>query len=286
MRFYSAGESLCRELLELPQEKVEWIITGAAADDIIAAGFQRQQAEETRFIHRESGDHYQLARRQYIDKESGQLRYRCGVDVTLEDELATRALTVLAMARDGTDIVDPFGGREDLADGVLRHVTPHFSRVPANMLIVAVWAARLSGWDFSIAHGTHALLKKMVASGAVEQMTQDQVSDAVLHAIASPWPASFFRVLHRCGALGKICKELGSLFDKCTQGDKQHTSGSNLPRALQQLDRAAKESGNIVSILKRFHQALGEDADKVFIALGLNALYLDVHSTTNEDFKQ
>ncbi len=276
MYFYPAGEAICCELLELPQEKVEWIITGAAADDIVAAGFQRQPSDGCRFIHPESGDQYLLARRQFIDKETGALRYRCGAEVALEDELAIRTLTILAMAKDGASIIDPFSGREDMDNGVLRHVTPHFSREPVNLLIVAVWAARLSLWGFSIAHTTHALMKKMVTSGAVEQLSQHQISDAVLQAIASPRPSVFFRVLHRCGALKSMSRELDALFEENAHGEKSHSANEAKPDAMQVLDRVAAENDNIVSILKQFHQALGGKAEQVFIAFGLDTLYREV----------
>ena len=135
MQFYPAGETITRRLLDLPLEWTEWIITGAEADDVIAAGFQHHQADETRFLHAESGDIYQLARHQYIDNGSGCLRYQCDPGVALEDELATRALTILAMASDGDNIIDPFDGQDDLINGVLRHVTPHFVHVPQNRLV-------------------------------------------------------------------------------------------------------------------------------------------------------
>lgn len=276
MYFYPAGEAICCELLELPQQKVEWIITGATADDIVAAGFQRQPSDGCRFIHPESGDQYLLARRQFIDKKTGELRYQCGAEVTLEDELAIRTLTILAMAKDGASIIDPFGGREDMDNGVLRHVTPHFSREPVSLLIVAVWAARLSQWGFSVAHTTHALMKKMVTSGAVEQLSQHQISDAVLQAIASPRPSSFFRVLHRCGALKSISRALDALFEERAHGDKSHSTNEAKPDAMQVLDRVAAENDNIVSILKQFHRALGAKAEKVFVAFGLDTLYRDV----------
>lgn len=276
MHFYPAGEAICCELLELPQEKVEWIITGATADDIVAAGFQRQQSDGSRFIHPESGDLYQLARRQFVDKASDELRFQAGDDVVVEDELAIRALTILAMAKDGSDIIDPFGGREDLDNGVLRHVTPYFSREPVNLLIVAVWAARLSVWGFSVAHATHALMKKMVTSGSVEQLSQHQISDAVLQSIASPRPSAFFRVLHRCGALKSISRELDALYAEETHGDKRHSTRDAKPGAMQLLDRVAGENDNIVSVLKQFHRALGNKAEHVFIAFGLDTLYRDV----------
>jgi tRNA nucleotidyltransferase (CCA-adding enzyme) len=275
MRFYPAGESICRELLELPQQNIEWIITDATVDEIVAAGFQRPQEDGTCFIHPESGDLYRFARRQYLDELSGQLCYQAGDGVTLEDELATRALTILAMARDGDDVIDPFDGREDLAEGVLRNVTPHFGRVPVNLLIAAVWAARLSGWGFSIAHSTHALMKRMVANGAVDKIPQRELADAVLQAMASPRPSVFFRVLHRCGALRFISEALDDLFAERAQanGNKKHlTDYSNLD-AMRTIDQTAAETDNVLSVIRRFHEVLGDKAEQIFSSLGLSTLF-------------
>jgi len=278
MQFYPAGETITRRLLDLPQQRVEWIITGAEVNDVIAAGFQRHQADGTRFVHAESGDIYQLARHQYVEEESGRLRYLCDHGVTLENELATRALTILAMACDGDDIIDPFDGQDDLINGVLRHVTPHFVYVPQNLLTVAVWAARLARWGFSTAHGTCGLMKKMVASGVIEQIPQNTISDAVIQAMASSRPSEFFRVLHQCHALRVISQELDALFEECDKGDggkKQHHTENNLPDAMQSLDRAAAETENVSSVIKIFYELLAEDADKVFSAIGLTALLED-----------
>jgi tRNA nucleotidyltransferase (CCA-adding enzyme) len=275
MQFYPAGETITRRLLDLPLERTEWVITGAEVDDVIAAGFLRYQADETRFVHAESGDIYQLARHQYIDNGSGSLRYQCGHGVTLENELATRALTILAMASDGDNIIDPFDGQDDLISGVLRHVTPYFVHVPQNLLTVAVWAARLAVWGFSTAHESHGLMKKMAASGVIEEIPQNAISEALLQAMASPRPSEFFRVLHRCHALRVISRELDEMFEACNRGgghNKKHHTDSRLPDAMQVLDQAAAETGNISSVMKRFYQALGDRADEVFNSFGLEAL--------------
>lgn len=276
MKFYPAGETITRRLLDLPQQRMEWIVTGAEDGDLVTAGFQRHRADETRFIHPESGDIYQLARHQYVDEATGELCYRCDHAVTVENELATRSMTILAMAGDGDDIIDPFAGEEDLINGVLRHVTPTFEQSPQNLLQVAVWAARLVAWDFCVAPGTTDLMKKMVACGAIEQIPLKQISDAVIQAMESPRPSEFFRVLHRCGALQMISIELDALFEqhskKSDGGNKPFDAENSLPAAMQSLDQAAAETVNISSVMKKFYEALGDRADKVFNAFGLHSL--------------
>ncbi len=271
MQFYPAGETIARRLLQMPQTSTEWIITGAEIPDIVAAGFQQSRADATRFVHPESGDIYQLARQQYLDRASGELRYRCDPGVTLEDELATRPLTILAMAGDGDDIIDPFDGREDLDAGVLRHVTPYFVHVPRNLLTTAVWAARLKLWGFRVAHGTFGLMKNLVAAGGLEQLAPAAIGEAVIEAMASPQPSELFRVLHRCGALKTLSPELEAVFLGDGGGHRAH-AGGGLPAAMEALDRAAAASGNLSSVVKAFYRSLGECADPVFAAFGLDLL--------------
>lgn len=163
MQFYPAGETIELRLLDLPEQRAEWIIAAADADEIIAAGFQRCALSETRFIHPEPGDVYRLARHRYLDEDKGRLCYRCGHAVTLQNELAARSLTILAMAADGCEIIDPFNGQDDLSAGLLRHTTPFYVHVPRNLSITAVWAARLRAWGFRVAHPVFRLMKSMVA---------------------------------------------------------------------------------------------------------------------------
>ena len=277
MQIYPAGEVITRRLLNLPLEQMEWIITGADKDRLIAAGFQRHPKDETRFIHPESGDRYQLARRQYLDAQTGQVRYHCDRGVSLQNELETRALTILAMASDGDDIVDPLDGQEDLIDGVLRYATPLYEYVPQNLLITAVWAAALKHWGFRITHGTFSRMKKMVASGSVQRLTPDEISDAALRVMSSSTPSEFFRVLYRCGALRLISAEMNELFSQGESGDPEkgvsHVDGNDLPDSLKSLDRGAGKTDNIATLLKQWHVALGEKADVIFSSFGLQALF-------------
>jgi tRNA nucleotidyltransferase/poly(A) polymerase len=179
------------------------------------------------------------------------------------------------MASDGDNIIDPFDGQDDMIDGVLRHVTPLFVHVAQNLLTVAVWAARLAAWGFSTAHETHRLMKKMVASGVINNIPQNVISEALIQAMASPRPSEFFRVLHRCHALQAISQELDDLFvacDKAAARNKQHQAENKLPDVMQTLDQIAAETENVSSVMKKFYQALGDRADAVFNSFGLDAL--------------
>jgi tRNA nucleotidyltransferase (CCA-adding enzyme) len=276
MEFYPAGETITHRLLDLPLQHAEWIVTGTDANKLIAAGFQ-QLRDQTRFVHPESGDIYQLARHQYIDEQTGQVQYQCDHGVTVQDELATRALTILAMASDGDDIVDPLDGQEDLIDGVLRYATPLYEYVPQNLLITAVWAAALKQWGFRITHGTFSRMKKMVASGSVQRLTPDEISDASLKVMTSSTPSEFFRVLYRCGALRLISAEMNELFSQAQNRSPEkgasHEDGNDLPDSLKLLDHAAGKTDNISTLLKQWHMALGEKAELIFSSFGLQALF-------------
>jgi tRNA nucleotidyltransferase (CCA-adding enzyme) len=277
MQLYPAGEVITRRLLDLPQQQMEWVITGADADALVVAGFHRHPTDQTRFIHPESGDIYQLARRQYLDEQSGRVRYQCDRGVSLENELETRALTIVAMASDGDDIVDPLDGQDDLINGALRYATPLYEFVPQNLLITAVWAAVLNQWGFRITHGTFSRMKKMVASGSVQRLSRDDISDAVLRVMTSSRPSEFFRVLHRCGALRLISVEMSGLFDADESAaagkGAPHEDGNDLPDSLKSLDRAAAETDNVSTLLKHWHTTLGDIADVVFSSFGLQVLF-------------
>ena len=278
MNFYAVGETVCRRLLDMPIETTEWVVTGANAEDLIASGFNRHMRDGTLFIHPESGDLYQLARSQSFDEEMQTLSYHADASIQLIDELATRSLTILAMAADGDAIIDPYGGQQDIEQGLLRHVNPGFVYTPGNLLITALWAARLKGWGFKVAHGTYGLMKKMSASQSIKYLSSGDIGDAVVQAMASPRPSEFFRVLHHCGALHMISPQLDALFveaiDEQAESAQQHSTRT-LPKVLQMLDEVAATTDNVSYIIKHFHESLGDNANSIFRALGLGALFHD-----------
>jgi tRNA nucleotidyltransferase (CCA-adding enzyme) len=234
--------------------------------------------DDTLFIHPESGDLYQRARRQSYDAEAQTLIYHTDASVQLRDELATRPLTILAMAADGDAIIDPYGGQQDIEQGLLRHVNNEYMHVAENVLITALWAARLKGWGFKIAHATYGLMKKMSATGCIHRIPGSVISDAVVQAMASSRPSEFFRVLHRCGALHVISLQLDALFVEVVEErakNKQQHSSSALPEVMRTLDEVAATTDNVSHIIKQFHESLGEQASNIFHSLGLGALFPD-----------
>lgn len=134
---------------------------------------------------------------------------------SLKDQLAYQDLSIHAMAMDDAgNLIDPYGGKQDLEEGLLRHTSPAFASKPENILSMAVAGAELSRWGFSITHGTYGLLKKMASKNIQEQLTIDVKRSALSQALAAERPAEFFRILHRCGALRGISKEVNALFEE------------------------------------------------------------------------
>ena len=152
---------------------------------------------------------------------------------SLKDKLADRDLSIHAMAMDDAgNLIDPYGGQQDLEEGLLRHTSPAFASKPENILSMAVAGAELSRWGFRIAHGTYGLLKKMASKNIQEQLTIEEKRSALTQALAAERPAEFFRILHRCGALRGISKEVNALFEESDSHKNQQ-----LPEVISMLNK-------------------------------------------------
>jgi tRNA nucleotidyltransferase (CCA-adding enzyme) len=237
VRVYLVGGAVRDELLGLPVTERDWVVTGATESEMLSAGFERVPAPFPVFLHPQTGEEYALARR---EKKVGPgykgFVVETGPGVTLEEDLARRDLTVNAMAKDeqGT-LIDPHGGRADLAEGVLRHVTPAFVEDPVRLLRVARFAARLGRWGFRVSHGTFALMKRMAASEDVGALQPERVWQEMRRALDEPQPWRFFEVLHFCGALRSLVPELDAAL-----GAAPPHRNTGLPGPLAALRRAAE----------------------------------------------
>lgn len=210
MRVYLVGGAVRDALLERPVEERDWVVVGADAEQMRAAGFVPVDADFPVFRHPETGDEYALARRE--TKQGPGYRgfvIDAGPDVTLEEDLARRDLTInaIAQAEDGT-LIDPFGGRDDLRAGLMRHVSPAFVEDPLRVLRVARFAAKLGRYGFRVAHGTHRLMRQMVEDGAIAELQAERVGRETMKAMATDQPWRYFEVLQRCGALPVLVSEL------------------------------------------------------------------------------
>ena len=214
MKSYLVGGAVRDALLKLPVKDKDWVVVGATPQEMLDAGYQQVGRDFPVFLHPKSHEEYALAR---TERKSGfgYTGFSCyaAPDVTLEQDLLRRDLTINAMAQDddGT-IIDPYNGLSDLRMRILRHVSPAFNEDPLRVLRVARFAARYAHLSFRIADETMALMRDMTAAGELEHLTPERVWKETENALASRNPQVYFMVLRECGALKVLFPELDILF--------------------------------------------------------------------------
>jgi len=207
MKAYVVGGAVRDELLGLPVADRDWVVVGATPEQMTAAGYRPVGRDFPVFLHPETKEEYALAR---TERKSGR-GYRgftvyAAPEVTLEEDLRRRDLTLNAMARteDGK-LIDPFGGERDLRAGLLRHVSEAFAEDPVRILRVARFAAR---FDFRVADETAALMRRMVETGEAEDLVPERVWQEFAKGLVESHPRRLFEVLSDCGALARLLPEL------------------------------------------------------------------------------
>jgi tRNA nucleotidyltransferase (CCA-adding enzyme) len=212
MQTYVVGGAVRDALLGLPVQDHDHVVVGATPGEMLAAGFRPVGKDFPVFLHPETQEEYALARteRKTAPGYHGFV-FHTAPDVTLEDDLVRRDLTVNAMARaeDGT-IVDPYGGRRDLEARVFRHVSAAFAEDPVRILRLARFAARFP--EFTVADETLALMQKMVEEGEVDALVPERVWQEVARGLMESHPSRMLAVLRDCGALARIMPELDALW--------------------------------------------------------------------------
>jgi tRNA nucleotidyltransferase (CCA-adding enzyme) len=198
VKAYIVGGAVRDELLGLPVKDRDWVVVGATPEEMIAKGFRPVGKDFPVFLHPATKEEYALAR---TERKSGRgykgFTVHAAPDVTLEDDLRRRDLTINAIAKDESGkLIDPFGGQEDLRSGVLRHVSEAFSEDPVRILRVARFAARFS---FSIDKNTLKLMRKMVASGETDSLVPERVWQEVAKGLSEEHPERMFQVLEASG---------------------------------------------------------------------------------------
>jgi len=214
MKTYLVGGAVRDELLGYPFSEKDWVVVGATVEAMLALGYQQVGKDFPVFLHPETKDEYALARteRKTAPGYKG-FAVHATPDVTLEDDLLRRDLTINAIAKDtdGT-LVDPFGGVKDIEARILRHVSPAFAEDPVRILRVARFAARYAHLGFSIASETMTLMRNMVDAGEVDALVPERVWQEMEKALGEKTPVQFVEVLRECGALQKIMPELDRLW--------------------------------------------------------------------------
>lgn len=212
MKTYIVGGAVRDRLLGRPVADRDHVVVGATPDDMVALGFQPVGKDFPVFLHPDSHEEYALAR---TERKSGR-GYRgftvyAAPEVTLEDDLRRRDLTINAMAEDEQGaLIDPFGGRRDLEARVFRHVSEAFGEDPVRILRVARFAARFSG--FTVAPETLVLMRRMVDDGEVDALVAERVWQELARGLMEPVPSRMLEVLRACGALARLLPELDRLF--------------------------------------------------------------------------
>ena len=214
MKIYQVGGAVRDTLLGVTRSDVDWVVVGATPEQLKSLGYKSVGKDFPVFLHPESGEEYALAR---TERKTGAgyhgFTFDTSAQVTLEQDLARRDLTMNAMALDdGGNLIDPFDGRADLEAGVLRHVSPAFVEDPVRLLRVARFAAQFAARGFHVAQETMALLRQMVAAGEVSHLRPERVWQETESALAGPAPRVFLQVLRDCGALAVIFPEIERLF--------------------------------------------------------------------------
>lgn len=244
-RIYRVGGAVRDRLLSVPFHEHDWVVVGATPDWLLARGYRQVGKDFPVFLHPDTGEEYALARTER-KSGSGYHGFICDFTpaVTLEEDLQRRDLTINAMAEtaDG-EVIDPCGGRQDLADRVLRHVSPAFVEDPLRVLRVARFAARYHHLGFRIADETLALMQQLSASGELEALTTERVWQETERALTDQAPAEYFRVLHRCGALRVLFPEVADLFGVPQRADyhPEIDTGIHTLMSLQQAVRLSPE---------------------------------------------
>jgi len=214
MKIYLVGGAVRDRLLELPVTDRDWVVVGATVDEMLAAGYRLVGADFPVFLHPESGEEFALARteRKTAPGYKG-FSINASPEVTLEEDLLRRDLTINAIAEDSQgNIIDPYGGVADLRAGILRHVSDAFLEDPLRVLRVARFAARYAGLGFRIAGETHHLMQQLADSGELSHLVPERAWHELEKALSEEHPAVFIQILRDCHALAAVLPEVEQLF--------------------------------------------------------------------------
>ncbi|CAH2784200.1 MAG: CCA tRNA nucleotidyltransferase (EC [uncultured Paraburkholderia sp.] len=246
MNIYAVGGAIRDELLGVPVQDRDYVVVGATPEQMVAQGYRPVGKDFPVFLHPQTHEEYALARteRKTAAGYHG-FQFFYAPDVTLEEDLARRDLTINAMARevrpDGEltgPVIDPFKGQGDLQARLFRHVSDAFLEDPVRILRIARFAARFV--DFTVALETMALMKKMVADGEVDALVAERVWQEVSRGLMEKKPSRMFDVLRECGALARILPEIDALFGVPQRADYHPEVDTGL-HVMMVVDHAAQQ---------------------------------------------
>ena len=246
MQVYLVGGAVRDEQLGIPHKERDWCVVGATADELLGDGYRQVGKDFPVFLHPKTKEEYALARteRKTAPGYHG-FAFDFSPDVSIEDDLKRRDLTINAIAKDddGT-LIDPHGGLQDIEHRVLRHVSDAFGEDPVRILRVAKFAARFAEHGFSIAGETMALMCRMVADGEVDALVPDRVWKETEEALRGTNSRVYFEILRNCGALERLFPEVDTLFG-VPQPEKWHPEIDTGLHTMMVLDQAELVSNDL-----------------------------------------
>jgi len=239
---YLVGGAVRDKLLNYPVIDKDWVVVGASAEKMLKLGYTPVGSDFPVFLHPQTKEEYALAR---TERKSGKgykgFSFYAAQDVTLEQDLSRRDLTINAMAQDSNgQITDPFNGQQDLADKVLRHVSDAFSEDPLRVLRVARFNARYAHLGFKVAGETLSLMQEISANAELEHLTKERVWQELEKSLCEQSPLVFFKVLSNAHALEKLFPDLLLLIEQLEHNSSNQNQAFNkkitsLPSAAQRL---------------------------------------------------
>lgn len=241
---YLVGGAIRDELLGLEVRERDWVVTGSTPAELLDAGYRQVGASFPVFLHPETSEEYALAR---TERKAGRGYHGFEVDfdpdITIEADLERRDLTINAIARDPEGVlVDPFGGRRDLEQRVLRHVSPAFAEDPLRVLRVARFAARFHDLGFTVHPDTLGLMREIADQGELDHLVPERAWTEIRRAMGSARPSVFIEVLRACDALRHLLPEVDVLFG-IPQPERYHPEIDTGTHLLLTLDQAARLGG-------------------------------------------
>lgn len=250
MQIYKVGGAVRDKLLGYPSKDKDWVVVGATPAEMLALGYQQVGKDFPVFLHPMTHEEYALARTERkVDAGYKGFNVYTGTEVTLEDDLRRRDLTINAMAEDEQGhLIDPFNGKADLQAGLLRHISPAFVEDPVRILRIARFAAR---FDFQVAPETLTLMQTMVAQGEVDALVPERVWQETVRALAEPYPQRFITLLRRCGALARVFPALDRLFGVPQSPDyhPEIDTGKHVLLSLQQARHMTTDTQVLFAVL-------------------------------------
>lgn len=247
METYLVGGAVRDKLLGFTKSDRDWVVVGASVEQMLEMGYSQVGKDFPVFLHPKTKEEHALAR---TERKSGPgytgFTFNADPGVTLEEDLLRRDLTINAIAQDlDGNLIDPYGGVQDIQDRVLRHVSTAFTEDPLRVLRVARFAARFAPLGFRVADETMALMRELSASGELQHLVAERVWQEMEKALHSGAPAQFFRCLRECNALQIILPEVDNLFG-VPQPPKHHPEVDTGIHVMLCMEQAAKLSDDPV----------------------------------------